>query len=568
MENANPTQSASAATPDEGSANEPSQNGDENVEVPARKSGHRAQQQPATEGRQTLPSRRRLGWERLSQSGRSRVERTARLVKQLGLGSWLGLGILFLVILLVYETVTSGAQFVVEPIRTPSQHAAKGYESGVIAQHLIDEIDNISTTAQAIARHHTDPVLGATTVVDEGPDNEASRMTIRTGGNTSGMEPTLELSTFASEEYGRDFTVPTVGISIKSTTTYLRDLFGLSSTVTGELISVEPDDDVVLRVRIDGQQVHPICAMGKQGTVRQVLHYGAREILCATQPLTLAAYYYANRELPLVVRLIALARSNQAGSETEAQALLLEGHLDAREGNFDSAIEKYSLAIGHNSTSVQAYSSWGNALWANEDYEEAIEKYQHALAIDSTFAPAYIGWGQVLYAQNEYVGAIAKYLQAIERNPISVRAHTFWGNALRANDNYEEAIEKYQHALAIDSTFAPAYRGWGNTLYVQRDYAGAIEQYQQAVEHGPNDFVAYFNWGNVLRATGEYEEAIKRYALAAERNPGFARVYQAWGQTLCAMSEEGAAKERFERANELGDDEMSLCSEGLGPEQE
>ena len=436
-----------------------------------------------------------------------------------------------------------------------------GYAPGVVAQHLIDEIASIRNTAQAIARDHTDPIIGDTTTVDEGSDNDVSRITVETGGNAPGMDLT-EAARFVPEEYTPDFTVPAVGFSIKSTAAYLRDLFGLSTMVAGELISDEPGGRPVLRLRIDGQLIPRICAAGGGDTMEQVLQYGAREILCTLRPLTLAAYYYATRESSLAHRLIMLARANETNVETEVQALLLEGHLAALEGRLDGAIEKYSEAAEHGSKSPQVYSSWGNVLRANGDHERAIDKYRQALAVDSAFEPAYRSWGNALYLQGEYDAAIEKYSQAVAHNPMSVRAYYSWGNALRANGDHEGAIDKYRQALVIDDTFAPAYTGWGNVLYVMMDYEGAIERYRMAVEHNPRYYIAYFNWGNVLSEMERYGEAIGKYALAAQHRPEFARVYRLWGEALCAMGEEGEAMKRFAMAIELGgDDEMTMCPE-------
>ena len=235
-------------------------------------------------------------------------------------------GVLIVVGLVIYATLAPGRRFEVEPIKSVTQNATGLYEPGAAAQHVIDEVHEIMATARGVTTHHSDPITGETTV-DEGPNNDAMRITVRTGGSTTAVEFGPGLSSFTLEEYALDFTVPAVGISLKATTAYLRELFRLSTRVSGELISVGPADNVVLRMRVDGRRVPRVCAMERPGRIRQVLHYGARELLCAIEPLTLAAYFYATRDLSGMRRLIAVARANQAGGEDSAQARLLTGHL-------------------------------------------------------------------------------------------------------------------------------------------------------------------------------------------------------------------------------------------------
>ena len=457
--------------------------------------------------------------------------------------------VLFTLFLASCEAFFSGNRILFRPIGTPSQLLDSGYTPDSVALSLIGEIHNIRDATQATTLYHADPVIQATRAVPEGPEGEASRTTVLTGADESGLDIIAGLSP-SMEDSGPDLVVPAVGLSIKSTAAYLRDFFVLSRRVGGELISVASSNDFVLQLRIDGRRIPTPCALGRKGTVSQVLYYGAREILCVTQPLTLAAYDYVTRDLVRIPQLIFLARIN-GGAQIEAPALVLEGRLAALDGRLDDAIQKYAQALDLNPRFVHAHHSWGNALLLQEKYQEAAQQYQQAVIRDSTFTPAYLGWGRALYLDNDYVGAITKYSHAVERGPTSVWAYYYWGNALRANKNYGEAIEKFEQALMLDSTFAPAYLGWGNTLYVQREYVAAIKQYVRALKHRPDYSHAYFNWGNVLRALECYRDARDKYTLALKysivASPLHNRIASNLSEILfhiVAMDEEAVANEK------------------------
>ena len=246
------------------------------------------------------------------------------LASRLGFrGAVASLAILPLLFLVVYETFAPGRQVEVQPIEAPSQHIDAGYAPHVLALHLIDEIRRIRSATQTTTMHHTDTVIAESTSSRGNPNEPASRTTtLLTGANTSGIGVSEALPSVTSTDYGPDFVVPAVGISIKSTAAYVRDRFGLSSKITGELTSANSTGSVALRLRIDGERVPEFCLLEREGNVEQVLNYGAIEILCTIQPLALASYYYSIRDLVLIPRLIARARLGLPDADIEAQALV------------------------------------------------------------------------------------------------------------------------------------------------------------------------------------------------------------------------------------------------------
>ena len=561
MMNGNSEQSTGKATSDKGKASSPAQDSQENIQTSS-SADPGSPREPVSSPRPKRLVRGGFNWKSLSEHGGKMGQGIVSFAKCFGVRAWmLFLTVLCLILLLAYETLEPGMQIEIQPIGAPPPHTEDGYAPRVVSLHLIDEVDSIRNAAQAITMHHSDLIINEARFAREDAADENRRTTLLTGGNTSGIGPTTGLSTLTSDDYGPDFVVPAVGVSINATAAYLRDLFGMSRRVGGELITVGSEKEVELRLRIDNQRVSGTCQLGKQGAIRNVLHYGAREILCAIQPLTLAAYYYAERDVSRSARLISLARHSEGGADLEAQALALEGRLAALDGRLDDAIEKYSQAVEEDPTSVGAYNSWGNALRARRRYEEAIEKYKMALAINRTFAPTYRDWGNVLYLMEDYDGAIGKYTQALVYEPMSVRTYTAWGNALREKGDYGEANEKYREALILDETFAPAHIGLGSVRFSKDDFEGAAEQYRLALELNPEYSIGHFNLGEALYEMDEYAQASKSFARAAEYNPGFASVYRAWGEALCKMGEDAAAQEKFQTAQDLGEDEIPTCPE-------
>ena len=452
---------------------------------------------------------------------------------------------------------TRNISVTVEPIEVPETLEDLGFTPRVAAQYLIERVYEIQDNA--------------------GTDVE---------------RPLLE-----ADWSTPDLVLPSGGLSIKSTAAYLRDLLGRhDQVVSGEVIQIESDDDLSLRLRVNGRRVPevPVKIPVSQTqtpnsplevSIEELFGAGAQKLVFAIEPYLLASYYYED-DRPGVSGLLSHIRVNYPGSDDALKAVHLEGimlYLDDRfdeavekyqevverdpqfarayhnwglalagKGDFEAAIGKYRAAVRRGLRHAFTYRFWGNALRATGDYDAAIEKYAAAVKLDPEYAAAYTSWGIALLRKGEHEGAIEKCKRAAELDPESAGAYYNRGLALVGRREFDAGIAKYRRAAELDPEWASVYVDWGFVLAEKGEYDAAIEKYRRAAKLGPESADVYNLWGLALGNKGEYDAAIEKYRRAAERDPEWASVYHNWGVALEAKREFEAAAEKYEKAGELG----------------
>ena len=335
--------------------------------------------------------------------------------------------ILAAILLVVYETFQY--RVTVKPIMVPPEIKNMGYTPRVAAQQLTAHIHDISN-----------PIKTA--------------ITIKTAINNPNSERSRSLAGGPMKDIGSDvdFVLPVVGLSIKPTAEYLRNLLELKVTVvTGEILYDDlGHESISLHLRINGERVANISGKDNQTKIGQLFWKGAYEVIKNIEPHRLPSYHY------------------------------FKGNALANTGDYAGAIGNFEKATKLDPTFALAYHNWGLALANTGDDAGAIGKFEKATKLDPTFAPAYNNWGVVLANTGDDAGAIGKF----------------------------------EKATKLDPTFAPAYNNWGVVLANTGDYAGAIEKYKKATELNPQDAPVYNNWGNALANTGDYAGAIGKFEKA------------------------------------------------------
>ena len=348
----------------------------------------------------------------------------AACVRRITVNGLIVVFVLVLIPLLVILEMVRYPNMIVDPMSVPPELVSMGYTPEVVARRLTDSIREFGD--------------------DEVPIADTSLSVSRTGGGT--IMDTIGLEHNSPE---LDFVVPTIGLSIKSIAAYLNELLHPICPrirVSGELLHVESDKRVFLRLRINKEKVADI-------------HTSPGEI---------------NEE-----------KMNKLFHDAAYQVIK----------NFDSSV----LA--------NIYNNQGVALAGKDDDDGAIEKFKKAIELNPEFASAYNNWGVALAEKGGYDAAIEKYRKAIELDPESASAYNNWGVALAREGGYDAAIEKYRKAIELDPESASAYNNWGVVLAGKGDDDGAIEKYRKAIELAPEDSVACRNWGAALAEKGDCEKA-------------------------------------------------------------
>ena len=458
-------------------------------------------------------------------------------------------GLVVVVIETFRETV------IVEPFAVPQQIAELGYTPRVVAQHFIDNVHAIHKAA--------DLAMG-----------------IEIAGTWERSELDLEISTTA--------------VTIKSMAAHLRALLPIERTViSGELVPSASTGAIFLRVRANGRLVMDTfekCAYSSASGSEEVSRFfvdGAAKVLAATDPYTLATYYYHvlsqypyrsrahdhyRANLDRLMALIFEGRS--VDTDTKYRSTVLRGNLLLKhKRQLEEAISTYDEAVQMAPHRALAYLNRAVAYKKQKDTRRATWNVMKALERDSDFgAAAYTIWGEIVYNEagrasqfdaSSYIRAIEMYGEAIERDPGYARAYLGRGLAYYQlykvlDDGYgDKAAADYQQAIENDPDYGEACAAFGELLRSQERYQEAIEQYKRAIELMPYHPWAYEKWSEALgKLAGEHDAE----ARLRERAQGEV----ARGNALAKAGDCSGAKERYRDAMKLDGKYRHFDCEALG----
>jgi tetratricopeptide (TPR) repeat protein len=89
----------------------------------------------------------------------------------------------------------------------------------------------------------------------------------------------------------------------------------------------------------------------------------------------------------------------------------------------------------------------------------------------------------------------------------------------------------------------------GTVRDLSGDPVGASRWFARAVNDAPSSPFPYFDWGTMLLHRGDYDGAIAKFELAHEKGPHFADPLEMWGEALIAENRSDLALEKFADAN-------------------
>ena len=185
-------------------------------------------------------------------------------------------------------------------------------------------------------------------------------------------------------------------------------------------------------------------------------------------------------------------------------------------GNYNEAIEYYSLFLEKYPNSADVYINRGGAKAALEDYGGAIQDYNNAIEINPNDAAAYSNRGNAKADLEDYRGAIQDYNKAIENNPDGVYAYYNRGIAKKNLEDYRGAVQDYNKVIAVKPNDADAYINRGIAKQHLTDYRGSIQDYNKAIEINPNNALAYYNRGITKILLGDKNGACLDWSKAGE----------------------------------------------------
>ena len=165
------------------------------------------------------------------------------------------------------------------------------------------------------------------------------------------------------------------------------------------------------------------------------------------------------------------------------------------------------------------YYEEGNRYFEKGDYQKAIEMYSLAILYNPNFSEAYFNRALSYYKLKEYDKAIEDYTKAIELDPKNPIIYNNRGDAYYRKQDYMSAIKDYDKAIMLNPNYMKAYYNRGLCYATLEQYDKAIQDFSKFIELNPNFAEAYHLRGLAYEYSGDLDNAIKDYETALKLNP-------------------------------------------------
>ena len=371
------------------------------------------------------------------------------------------------IVLLVYETFRS-PYTIVRPLVVPGELAELGYTQEAVGSRLLD---HVGLYAQEVAQARVGRV--------------ADQIEIR------------ELETLEDGSFSKDFFVPGLAFSLRTTASYLRSLRSAKDdTISGGMVMDKSTNRVHLHLRYNEREVFSESSTFTHNEIDNLLRGGAAALLKRMRPSTLAAYYFLKRDMNKASEILSFIFANTPPSNSNyVHAVNTKGNVHQANEDYDAAIKEYRRAIELNSNIAFVHTNLAAALVkrarANEEvfsaeqclanrgqysgYCEAIEHYKIALKEDPKDTVARLNWGTLLYRAGEHRSAISKFREALNFESGIKTAHAYLGMTYLETEDFPSAIDQFMLALEIDPNYLGAHFGWCIALKRHEHHAYALE---------------------------------------------------------------------------------------------
>ncbi|MBR2536547.1 MAG: tetratricopeptide repeat protein [Hyphomicrobium sp.] len=186
----------------------------------------------------------------------------------------------------------------------------------------------------------------------------------------------------------------------------------------------------------------------------------------------------ANEQFPLNGPLT----SSTDFENAEAQKLVDAGRAAYLAGQYQKAVDIYSVLIKLKPTDPRAYYNRGNAYARLKAFEKALADFNEALKISPNLYLALMNRANIFSQSKRFAEAIADYDQAILLNPDQFLIFYNRGIAFGRLGDYARAIRDLAEAIRLNPRDAPSYASRGDVFFEQRDFEKARNDYVKAIE--------------------------------------------------------------------------------------
>lgn len=214
-------------------------------------------------------------------------------------------------------------------------------------------------------------------------------------------------------------------------------------------------------------------------------------------------------------------------------------------GNYEKAVQDFSLFIMLNPTFSEAYHMRGLAYTQLNDIDHAMADMNQSLVYPQSSAQAtgtiYSDRALLYLQQNDGDAALKDLDASIEAAPDLPDPYSRRASLYLVSGQFEDAVKDYDTLIELAPDFAPAYAGraYANTRLEHVDEA--LADYDKLIELNPNDAGPYAQRGLLKAAQGKFDAALVDMGAAIKLQPDDASLYLRRGLINTAKNDQPAA---------------------------
>lgn len=118
------------------------------------------------------------------------------------------------------------------------------------------------------------------------------------------------------------------------------------------------------------------------------------------------------------------------------------------------------------------------------NYDIALRRFEMAVGHDKDFAPGYYGIAYVYSVEGKLDDAIKFYRETLKRDPTHVYTYANLGYALLQKNQVPEALQMLDKALQMDPNCGEAHLSYANYYASKQDWKNAEKSINKAVRNG------------------------------------------------------------------------------------
>lgn len=236
-----------------------------------------------------------------------------------------------------------------------------------------------------------------------------------------------------------------------------------------------------------------------------------------------------------------MAASNSAPLNSQAEKYKNIGNDFFKKGDFQQAIENYTLAIEIDSNNAAYWNNRAAAYLKDGNHEKALRDATKAIQVDPGWDKSYWRKGTVLMATSDYSAAVESFRKALDISPSTATYKRDYedarkklppgelakleGNINFKNGRFQAALESYEKALQYAGDNDDLFVSVSNNMaacYLQQEAYNlekVVECTSAVLERRPDDAKALLRRGQAYEAQEKFKKSLADYETVLRAYP-------------------------------------------------